>query len=336
MLVLNRFLDGWRWPWAVAGLAACLLMAPPVGLMAQDTPETRALAGALLRVEYALKERPPAPEAVREVNLAFDRATLAFFAGRVEEVVTALDSLAEVVEPDAGVRARQREEAERILDGLDTKVRVLEGEHPPIPFRLHGPPAGVPGPHPVVVALHGAGGNEHMFLEAYGAGRLRELAEERGFVVISPSTTALAMSMGALPGLLAAAEEEYAVDGARVAVLGHSMGAGAAWRLAWSFSESVGAVACIAGPCGAPGEVRPGEEGLERPPLLVVAGELDPISAPPRLEAAATLGREAGLDVEYRVLSGYGHTLVVGAALEEVVDWLLARMAGAGEGPGAW
>jgi len=314
--------------WAAFGLAGSLSLALPNAVRGQETPETRALAGALLRVEYALKGRPPAPEAVREVNLAFDRATLAFFAGRVEVVVAAMDSLAEAVEPDPAVRATQREAAQRVLEGLGGKVRVLEGDHPPIPYRLHGPPPDAAGPFPVLVALHGAGGNEHMFLEAYGAGRLRELAEKRGFVVISPSTNALAMVPQALPRLLAAAEEEFPIRRGPVAVLGHSMGAGAAWRLAGSFGETIGAVACVAGPCGAPGPVGAGGEPPGRPPLLVVAGELDPISAPSRMEAAARQGQEAGLQVEYRVISDYGHTLVVGAVLEDVVDWLLAHLAG--------
>jgi len=329
MLAFQKGFSAWRRASAATGFAVFLFLGSPAVSEGQETPETRALAGALLRVEYALKGRPPAPEAVREVNLAFDRATLAFFAGREEAVVTALDSLAKAVEPDAGARARQREDAERILDGLDSKTRALEGDHPPIPYRLHGPPPHAAGPFPVLVALHGAGGNEHMFLEAYGAGRLRVLAEERGFVVISPSTSALAMSPEALPGLLAAAEGEFPIDRSRVALLGHSMGAGAAWRLAGRFSESIGAVACVAGACGAPGGTESGGERPGRPPLLVVAGELDPISAPSRMEAAVRQGQEAGFHVEYRVIPGYGHTLVVGAVLEDVVNWLLDQLPGA-------
>ena len=35
--------------------------------------------------------------------------------------------------------------------------------------------------------------------------------------------------------------------------------------------------------------------------------------------------RQSGLPVEYTLVEGYGHTLVVGARLREAVSWLLAH-----------
>jgi pimeloyl-ACP methyl ester carboxylesterase len=243
-----------------------------------------------------------------------------------------LDSLVAQVEPDSLARERQEIAAEAVLGGLEGKSRVLEGDHPPVPYRIHGPPPGGPGPFPVVLALHGAGGNEHMFLEAYGAGRLRELAEARGFVVIAPSTSSLARAPGALAGLLDAAGAEYLIDRARVSALGHSMGAGVAWQLAEGFPGALAAVACIAGPCGRTAGEAGGGAPVPMPPLLVIAGEADPIGLPSRLEAAVAQGRAQGVDVEYRVMPGLGHTLVVGAVLDEVVDWLLTRSHGSTTG----
>ncbi len=40
-------------------------------------------------------------------------------------------------------------------------------------------------PVPVVVALHGAGGSENMFFDAYGAGITQKLCEERGWVMVA-------------------------------------------------------------------------------------------------------------------------------------------------------
>jgi predicted esterase len=283
---------------------------------------TEALAYALLRLELGLRNRPPAPEAVAEVNRAFDRATLAFFAGQVQTVLTTLDSLTAVVEPEATVRDAQARTARMTLVALPGRGRVLQGDHPPIPWRLRGPALeSVPeGGFPVVVALHGAGGNEHMFLEAYGAGLLGELADSRGFVVISPLTTALAQSPEVLAGLLDAAEAEFPLNRSQVVVVGHSMGAGAAGVLLERSGVPLLAVACLAGPC-LTGEANPSAS----PPRLLVAGALDPLAPPSRMEAAAGALQSRGAPVEYWVLPDQGHTLMVGAVLEEVIDWLLAR-----------
>lgn len=300
-------------------------------LAGQDAAAVQALAAALLRVEFALKERPPAPGTVADVSRTFDRATLAFFTGQLDAVVSTLDALVASVEPDPEAQARHRARAEETLAGLDAKRRTLDGSRPPVPYRLHVPPGTASAPLPVVVALHGAGGNEHMFLEAYGAGRIRELADERGFVVVSPSTMALVRAPETLWTLLDAVGGEHAIDRTRVYLLGHSMGAGAAWTLAERFPELVAGVACIAGNCGAswiPGAGTPAEhpEGAPPfPPLLAIAGELDPIVTPAVVEGAVEQARGRGVDVEYRLVADQGHTLVVGAVLDEVVAWLLSR-----------
>jgi len=312
--------------------------------LSQAEAAQAALATALLEVEYALRGRPPASSELAALNQAFDRATLAFFGGQVDVVVSAMAELADRIEPDPAIRAEQAARTRARLAELPALTRVLEGRHPPVPWRLAGPapPAGdgvdAERRWPVVVALHGAGGNEHMFMEAYGAGRLPELAEELGFVVISPGTMAMGTAPGALPRLLDAAEAELglALDRDRVFLIGHSMGAGMASRLVEAAVDTpaaqagddpartplrIRAVACLAGPCG------PGTSGSYGawPPLLLVGGGLDPLAPPARLEAAAEGARARGLEVELRILPTQGHTLLVGAVMEDVVQWLLAQ-----------
>ncbi len=59
------------------------------------------------------------------------------------------------------------------------------------------------------------------------------------------------------------------------------------------------------------------------PPLLVVSPELDGVVSPKSLQASARKAAAAGMPIETKIMPGYGHTLVVGAALPEAVDWLL-------------
>ncbi len=278
-----------------------------------------ALAEALLRVEFAIRDRPPAPEAWAELNRAFDQATFLFFAGQVDPVVAAMDALVARIEPDADRRQAQVAEARAASGAIAERGQVVEGSRGPIRVRVHGPANPGPDPLPVIVALHGAGGNEHMFVEAYGAGRLAALAEERGFVLVSPTTPAAAADPEALERILAFVETSHRVDRRRVHLLGHSMGAAAAWSMALRSPDRIASVACLAGVCGG-GEAASGT-GL--PPLLVIAGGLDPIIPPARIGAAVQAAEGAGRRVEYRVEEAQGHTLIVGYVMDSVVDWLL-------------
>jgi len=60
-------------------------------------------------------------------------------------------------------------------------------------------------------------------------------------------------------------------------------------------------------------------------PMLVYAGELDPLASASSLEKGVLRMKDAKLDAEFRLVKGFGHTLVVGEKLPEVVDWLLSK-----------
>jgi len=297
----------------------------PGAAAASATASRDQLAAGLLRLEYALRDRPPAAAAMPDVNRAFDRLSLQFFAGRFAEAVLALDSLTMAVEPDSTVRASQRAVAARALATTSAQTRTLTiGSSAPIPYRVHAPAGRAPGVRlPLIVALHGAGGDENMFLEAYGAGAIRGLADARGFIVATPLTMPMLRAPDALARLIDTVAAELPVDRARVYLLGHSLGAAAAWNLARLRPDLVAAVVCIAGVCGSV----PAPAPPRVPPLLAVVGELDPLATPARVEALAAEARAAGRAAEFRVIPGYGHTLVVGAVLPDVIDWLLRQPA---------
>lgn len=188
----------------------------------------------------------------------------------------------------------------------------------PAPMRLFCPEHREPPAEgwPLVIALHGAGGNEHMFMAGYGAGRIKQLAERHGFIVASPLNSPLAAQPMVFDGLIDSIAADYPIDRSRVYLIGHSMGAGVA--LAWSKlrADKVAASALIAGV---------GRFGAKDrlPPTLLIAPELDGLIPARSIIASAEQAKGFGLPVECREIKDYGHTLVVGHVLPEVVEWLL-------------
>jgi predicted esterase len=228
---------------------------------------------------------------------------------------------------DAGLLVRDIEsEIEKLEQGQDPYRRragdlwrVVRAGSKDLPVRVFAPDcARSDDKLPLVVALHGAGGDENMFFDGYGAGRIKEIARSKGFLVVTPRVGFAGLDATAFDAIVQAMIYDYAVDPKRIYVIGHSMGAGAAFALASARSDRIAAACCIAGgPMGAPPKVCA--------PMLVYAGELDPMAGASALEKGVLRMKDAKLDVEFRRAQGYGHTLVVGEKLPEIVDWLLAK-----------
>jgi predicted esterase len=185
-----------------------------------------------------------------------------------------------------------------------------------IPCRIYAPASLPEADIPVLIALHGAGGDEAMFMDGYGAGLLKQIAEKRGFLLISPRTEVLIGNALALDQVIAAAGYCYDIDRSRVYLLGHSLGAMASGSLSAQRPDAIAAACLIAGT----GRF---SKGKPVPPTLVIGGELDPLMRAEQVKAGVKQGTDAGLPVELRMIPGRGHTLVVGEQLEAAVDWLL-------------
>ena len=158
-----------------------------------------------------------------------------------------------------------------------------------------------------------------MFMDAYGVGRIKELADEHGFLLVTPLTYAFGgENMGPyFDILMKVITHDYPVDESRVYVLGHSMGGGATANLTSIRGQKLAAVAPL---CGYRAITSAPES---TPPILAYAAELDPLARPAQVEAAVAKTREAGNEVEYRLMENWGHTLVVGKILPDVIEWLL-------------
>ena len=163
----------------------------------------------------------------------------------------------------------------------------------------------------VLIALHGAGGDENMFAMGYGQGIAARLATENGLLFVSPATTPFSTGAAQFDTLMAVLGREYRLDPSRVYVIGHSMGAGAAARLAQERPKAIAAVACLAG--GAPVTV----EGA--PPVLFLGAQLDPVIPAARVKAAAS-ATPSGL---YEERPNEGHTLMVRGGVQRAIPWLL-------------
>jgi predicted esterase len=218
------------------------------------------------------------------------------------------------------------EEVRTLLKGKDPYVgrtgdywRAIPSGLMHIPSRVYAPEAGVKAgqPMPLVIVLHGAGADENAFMDATAAGQIKQLADQHGFLVVSPSTYWVMPNPQALEGIVNSMSANYSVDRSRVYVLGHSLGAMAAAGLAARHPDNLAGAVLIAGGRFA--------RGGRVCPTLVLAAELDPIFPPHQLQGPAEQARADGLPVEFELMRDTGHVLIVGDVLPKAVEWLLAQ-----------
>jgi len=152
-----------------------------------------------------------------------------------------------------------------------------------IPYRLYVPTSwNGKDSLPILLFLHGAGANERTYLDM-GDGLLRKLAQQHGYIVVSPlGFTAmgaygnplrlpavfgqtdealkqraavtperrreLALSELEVITVLELVTEEYGADRSRTFLAGHSMGSGGTWHLAARWPDRWAAIAPMSGP----------------------------------------------------------------------------------------
>lgn len=171
-------------------------------------------------------------------------------------------------------------------------------------------------PVPLVVALHGAGGSENMFFDAYGDGLAVKLCRERGWMLVAPRVT-----LGGAPvaAVIAALAERFPLDRARVFLVGHSMGAGAGQALIAKAPRDYRAFAALGG-----GSRIADPSALRETPIFVGAGERD-FGRKGAESLHASLAAAGSKATKLSVYPSCEHLMVVVEALPDVFAWFDAH-----------
>ncbi len=197
---------------------------------------------------------------------------------------------------------------------------------------------------PLIVALHGGGGDENTML---GRPQMRQLAERHGYIVLSPSgysphggygkpfdddrdpSLALMTRLSEFDVMrtLKIMQTEYKIDKNRVYLMGHSMGGNGTWRLGAKYAKNWAALSPIASGQATPKgfthkKVSPGDEilGAAKPydfdaikhiPVFVCHGVLDPRAPVENARAMVARMKKLSMTYEYFEKPDGTHAMVL-------------------------
>jgi len=194
------------------------------------------------------------------------------------------------------------------------------------PYRLYVPATYDPGkPAPLIILLHGMGGDENTMFDQYGNGAFEKLAEKHGYLVACPKGRGPAsMYMGAAEkdvlDVLADVKRAYRVDPKRVYLTGHSMGAYGTWQIAMDHPDLFAAIAPISGG----GDVKQAPK-LAKVPQFVVHGDADPTVPVANSRTMVEAMKKAGADVTYQEIPGGNHVNIAVPAFAPIFDFFDAH-----------
>jgi poly(3-hydroxybutyrate) depolymerase len=214
------------------------------------------------------------------------------------------------------------------LAALDGDLRLAytsphDGER--VPFRIFVP-TGLDRTtrHPLVVALHGAGGDENAFMERY-QGLFKKEAQARGYLAVAVN------GRGPYTGYRGAAERDvldvtdlasrlWPVDPDRVYLMGHSMGGMGTVLVGFDHAERFAALAPIAG-FGAPAQLAKAPDM----PIFLGQGDQDALIPVEGARAFHQAAKTSGRDVVYVEKAGTDHLLIVDQVMAGVFDFFDAH-----------
>ncbi|MFY7921905.1 MAG: alpha/beta hydrolase [Gemmatimonas sp.] len=280
----------------------------PAGVLIGKRP-AREVRAALIARLAALDSAGPLAQPIASARARVALLVDTVSAERSAEFLTDPAALARAVTAEVSALEKGRNPYARAVGDLWRSYRGASGAA--VPMRVIAPKAAASGAVGVLIALHGAGGDENMFAMGYGQGIAARLARENNLLFVSLATTPFMTSAVNFDSLTAVLGREYQLDATRIYVIGHSMGAGAAARLAQERPQALAAVVCLAGGSAV--------TAAGAPPILFIGAQLDPVIPAVRVKTAAA----ATPSGTYEERANEGHTLMVRAGVLRGVPWLL-------------
>lgn len=190
--------------------------------------------------------------------------------------------------------------------------------------------------YPLVIALHGLGGNPQQFMRTRG---VMEQAEKRGYIVAAPmgynergwygvlglkSKNMNPENLGELSekdvmNVLGIVKKDYSVDPDRVYLMGHSMGGGGTWHLGIKHAGEWAALAPIAPAIFSrnPAEL----EKIKSTPVILVQGDKDVLVPVAGARRWAEQMKKLEMTYDYIEVKDGNHGSVVAETMPKIFDF---------------
>lgn len=189
---------------------------------------------------------------------------------------------------------------------------------------------------PLLIALHGLGGNPLQILRYRG---LADLAEKHGFIVAAPMgynsrgwygqktrvgankndpENLSELSEKDVLNVLALVRKDYTIDPSRIYLMGHSMGGGGTWHLSIKYPDIWAGLAPIA-----PAIFRPATEleKIKHIPVILVQGDKDTLVPVAGARRWADQMKKLNMTHEYVEVAGGDHVTVAFQNLPKIFEF---------------
>jgi predicted esterase len=179
-------------------------------------------------------------------------------------------------------------------------------------------------PVPLLVALHGMGGDENSMFDGYRE-TLKTEGQRVGFIVACPKgRDSASMYRGSAEqdvlDVMAEVRRDYKIDDKRIYMMGHSMGGYGTWSVAMAHPELFAALGPISGGGNAQGMAKTRDI-----PQYVVHGDNDKTVNVSQSRTMVEAGKKAGATIVYVEIPGGSHSDVAAPQFGPMLDFFVKQ-----------